>query len=198
MVVRQQWTMVFIPLLSRDEDTACALCRRLRVAERQAGLAGTQGLDVQDICGRPCCADQHRANPGAEQSFICQLTFIDEIVTGKHCHDRPPCSSLVVFLQKHPWFRKGLPPNLEVDTYNGHYVSLSKQAVDNAGKYLYAFVWHVAAIKSEATMLLVSMPWTGEAAMPFMLAWWYMQMQSAEWCARLSTRGVSGEAYLVT
>ncbi len=39
----------------------------------------------------------------------------------------------VVHVQKHPWFRHGLPQNLEVDTYNGHYVKLSKQAADNAG-----------------------------------------------------------------
>jgi DnaJ-domain-containing protein 1 len=35
-------------------------------------------------------------------------------------------------LQKHPWFRKGLPENLEVDAYNAHYVNLSKQAADSA------------------------------------------------------------------
>ncbi|CAL8464979.1 g4514 [Coccomyxa elongata] len=44
----------------------------------------------------------------------------------------PAARISIAQIQKHPWFRKGLPPNLEVDTYNGHYVSLSKQAVDNA------------------------------------------------------------------
>lgn len=39
----------------------------------------------------------------------------------------------LVLMQKHPWFRQGLPQNLEVDTYNGHYVKLSKQAADNTG-----------------------------------------------------------------
>lgn len=35
-------------------------------------------------------------------------------------------------LQKHPWFRTGLPETLEVDTYNAHYVNLSQQASDSA------------------------------------------------------------------
>ena len=29
-------------------------------------------------------------------------------------------------LQKHPWFRKGLPDSLDVDKYNSHFVELSK------------------------------------------------------------------------
>ena len=29
-------------------------------------------------------------------------------------------------VQKHPWFRKGLPESLDVDAYNSHFVELSK------------------------------------------------------------------------
>ncbi len=29
-------------------------------------------------------------------------------------------------MQKHPWFRKGLPESLNIDDYNSHFVELSK------------------------------------------------------------------------
>lgn len=37
-----------------------------------------------------------------------------------------------VALQKHPWYRKGLPQGLQLDAYNLHYVELSKAAANSA------------------------------------------------------------------
>ncbi len=34
--------------------------------------------------------------------------------------------SVSLGLQKHPWFRKGLPDSLDVDKYNSHFVELSR------------------------------------------------------------------------
>ena len=35
-------------------------------------------------------------------------------------------------MQKHPWYRKGLPQGLQLDAYNSHYVELSKAANSSA------------------------------------------------------------------
>ena len=37
-----------------------------------------------------------------------------------------------VAAQLHPWFRKGLPPGINKDTYNAHYLRLSRETGDAA------------------------------------------------------------------
>lgn len=32
--------------------------------------------------------------------------------------------------QRHPWFRRGFPPDLDLDEYNKHYVDLSAESAD--------------------------------------------------------------------
>ena len=34
-------------------------------------------------------------------------------------------------VQKHPWYQKGLPKGLQLDSYNLHYVELSKAAANS-------------------------------------------------------------------
>jgi hypothetical protein len=101
-----------------------------------------QGLVVQDICGRPCCTNQHCTDPGADLLTrmllhllsIVHVTFAEWLnATSRVTMSHLLHSCILLCAQKHPWFRHGLPQNLEVDTYNGHYVKLSKQAADNAG-----------------------------------------------------------------
>lgn len=34
--------------------------------------------------------------------------------------------------QLHPWFRRGMPPELDLDVYNAHYLHLSRETGDAA------------------------------------------------------------------
>lgn len=36
--------------------------------------------------------------------------------------------------QRHPWFRRGFPPDLDLDEYNKHYVDLSAESADAAAE----------------------------------------------------------------
>ena len=70
-------------------------------------------------------------------------------------------------MQKHPWFRKGLPESLDVDAYNSHFVELSKTP---------DIVESREAIKK--VMQVIELPFPGQASTAE--AW----QQSAAQCGR--------------
>ena len=46
--------------------------------------------------------------------------------------DPNPNPADCVGAQLHPWFRRGMPPELDLDVYNAHYLHLSRETGDAA------------------------------------------------------------------